>query len=72
MVYGFVKQSGGHLHIQSQEGSGTTAVQFTCSRDVAANHSARGTVADEGQQQGDETILVVEDDADVRHFIHHV
>jgi len=66
MVYGFVKQSGGHIRIYSEEGHGTTIRLYL--------PPARGTVdvitADsEAVSRGSEIILVVEDDPMVRNFV---
>jgi signal transduction histidine kinase/DNA-binding response OmpR family regulator len=64
MVYGFVKQSGGEIRIDSAPGAGT-AITIELPRcldaGTAQEDSLRATV-----QGGDETILVVEDDAAVR------
>ncbi|TPN82052.1 response regulator [Mesorhizobium sp. CU2] len=64
-VFGFVKQSGGHVKIYSEPGEGTTIKiylpRFTGPDDVApAKASARRDVP------ATETILLVEDDARVR------
>jgi signal transduction histidine kinase len=68
MVYGFVKQSGGHVKIYSEEGEGTT-VKIYLPRLVGAaieeDQADRAAVA-AGTQE--ETILVVEDDDDVRAY----
>jgi predicted ATPase/signal transduction histidine kinase len=61
MVYGFVKQSGGHVSVQSEEGSGTT-IKLYLPRSPGAADRADGASAS-ALQGGDETILVVEDDA---------
>lgn len=66
MVYGFVKQSGGHVHITSVPQQGTT-VRLYFPRCQAEAHQSRpedGTQAD--LPRGHETILVVEDNAEVR------
>lgn len=64
MVFGFVKQSGGHVSIDSTPGQGTT-VRLTFPRcHGAAEEQARMPQHD--AVRGRETILVVEDDADVR------
>lgn len=66
MVYGFVKQSGGHVKIYSEPGLGTTIKIFlpqVTSADIAAPETA---VVHEPHPTGDETILVVEDEEDVR------
>lgn len=66
-VYGFIKQSGGHLKIYSEPGQGTT-VKIYLPRLLAAEEPAGA--ADGGQPvlEGDrsETVLVVEDEDGVR------
>ena len=67
-VYGFVKQSGGHVKIYSEIGEGTT-VKIYLPRYLAEEEEATGaTAAPPIIPTGtpDETILVVEDDDDVR------
>jgi CheY-like chemotaxis protein len=66
MVYGFVKQSGGHIKINSQEGHGTTIRLYLPPAQGEVDPVAEGSEAAEG---GSETILVVEDDAVVRGFV---
>ncbi|WP_345774217.1 response regulator [Azospirillum argentinense] len=64
MVYGFVKQSGGHVKIYSEPGQGTTVRVY-----LPRAHQAEDvvTVIDNGPEAGgSETVLVVEDDDDVR------
>ncbi|AXS39514.1 ATP-binding protein [Breoghania sp. L-A4] len=65
MVYGFAKQSNGHITVDSDSGYGTT-VRLYLPRSRAA--SARERVADNipEPEPGSERILVVEDDPDVR------
>jgi PAS domain S-box-containing protein len=64
MVYGFVKQSGGHIKIYSEAGEGTT-VRIYLPR--ARQPEDVETDVDTGPiMGGSETILVVEDDEDVR------
>jgi len=66
MVYGFVKQSGGHIKISSEEGQGTTIeIHLPRSGEAAATSEASAASAPQG---GHETILVVEDDPLVRHY----
>ncbi|MCQ8783406.1 response regulator [Aurantimonas sp. CSK15Z-1] len=64
MVYGFVRQSGGHVAIDSAIGRGTTVTLFLprseCAEDVA------GTDHQPDAVHGAETILAVEDDPEVR------
>jgi PAS domain S-box-containing protein len=68
MVYGFVKQSGGHVKVYSEEGHGTT-VKIYLPRlisDVEEDEDLPETVLD--ASSGQQTILVVEDDDDVRAY----
>jgi PAS domain S-box-containing protein len=67
-VYGFVKQSGGHVKIYSEVGHGTT-IKLYLPR-MAGNPVEDGGSAPEpiGQGKRSETIMVVEDDDDVRTF----
>jgi PAS domain S-box-containing protein len=68
MVYGFIKQSGGHLKIYSEPGEGTT-VKIYLPRLVG-----QATVEPQDERTpppaggGEETVLVCEDDEDVRAY----
>jgi PAS domain S-box-containing protein len=66
MVYGFVKQSGGHIKIYSEEGHGTTIRLYLPVADGSADAPVAAAVTAQG---AGETILVVEDDALVRGFV---
>jgi CheY-like chemotaxis protein len=67
MVYGFVKQSDGHIKIYSEEGHGTTVrIYLPQAMSVAPPAELVSTPSIEG---GHETILVVEDDHLVRTFV---
>ncbi|MES2196366.1 MAG: ATP-binding protein [Pseudomonadota bacterium] len=67
MVYGFVKQSHGHIKIYSEEGHGTTVrIYLPQASGVALPAEQAG---EPGMTGGDETILVVEDDNLVRAFV---
>lgn len=68
MVYGFVKQSGGHVKIYSEPGSGTT-IKIYLPRLVSDVDPAEceGETLQDGQGH-DEVILVAEDDDDVRAY----
>jgi PAS domain S-box-containing protein len=67
-IYGFVKQSGGHITIDSEVGHGTTATLYFPKLD----HSEKTDLAAPEQETetpirgAGETILVVEDNPDVR------
>jgi signal transduction histidine kinase len=70
MVYGFVKQSGGHVKIYSKVGQGTTVKiylprLFGGSSDASEAAAAVTTAL----HSAAETILVVEDDEDVRAYM---
>ena len=70
MVYGFAKQSGGDVVIDSTPGQGTSVTLYLpCARDVAATAMEAPTVGGELMPRGSETVLVVEDDAHVREFV---
>jgi len=67
MVYGFIKQSAGHIKVYSEEGQGTTIRMYLppgtgSSPDLRPN-------SDNELEGGNETILVVEDDRLVRDYV---
>lgn len=66
-VYGFVKQSRGHVKIYSEVGEGTT-VKLYLPRIHAVAQAEEETAPKMPSGSKGETILVVEDDADVRTF----
>jgi signal transduction histidine kinase/CheY-like chemotaxis protein len=68
MVYGFVKQSNGHIKIYSEPGHGTTVKLYL----PQATGVPEALAAEPGiswAEHGDETILIVEDDALVREYV---
>jgi signal transduction histidine kinase len=67
MVYGFVKQSNGHIKIDSEEGRGTT-VRIYLPQAVGIAEPAE-SARPSSIEGGRETILVVEDDHLVRTFV---
>jgi CheY-like chemotaxis protein len=69
MVYGFAKQSGGHVKIYSEVGHGTTVRLFLPRAAVAAAKDARPARDDLEVAGRAATILVVEDDPDVRRSV---
>jgi signal transduction histidine kinase len=68
MVYGFVKQSNGHIKIYSEEGHGTT-VRIYLPQVSGDARPFEDKAGDSGIEGGHETILVVEDDNLVRTFV---
>ncbi|GMO11017.1 ATP-binding protein [Bradyrhizobium sp. TM233] len=67
MVFGFVKQSGGGIKVASEEGRGTI---FTIYLPKAEASALRPTGYDDRKiVGGKETVLCVEDDRDVRHYV---
>jgi CheY-like chemotaxis protein len=68
MVFGFVKQSGGHVKIYSEEGHGTS-VKIYLPRATGLHQTAAEAQVAADVQGGNETVLVVEDDALVRRYV---
>ncbi len=64
MVYGFARQSGGHARLYSEVGQGTTVRIYLPRTRLAETQST--ALRDEALVGGEETILVVEDDKEVR------
>jgi signal transduction histidine kinase len=67
MVYGFVKQSNGHINIYSEVGHGTTVRIYLPQASGAIQPVA--TQVASSIEGGHETILIVEDDSLVRNFV---
>lgn len=69
-VYGFIRQSGGHIRIASQPGEGTRAELYLPVHEGAGTPAPAPRRADGAAQEGsaDEAILVVEDEERVRNF----
>jgi PAS domain S-box-containing protein len=65
MVYGFVKQSGGAVHVYSEVGKGTT-LRVYLPRVYEAGQDAAPAAPAEPVRGGSETILLAEDDQAVR------
>jgi signal transduction histidine kinase/CheY-like chemotaxis protein len=74
MVYGFMRQSGGYLVIDSEEGAGTRirlyfrTAEKTDEPELAAADEAANTVPAARARQSDTMVLIVEDDVNVREF----
>jgi CheY-like chemotaxis protein len=71
MVYGMVRQCGGGATIESEEGIGTTVRLYfrRADRDAEVPASGGRTGDELRRARGAATILVIDDDEDVRHFI---
>jgi len=67
-VYGFVKQSRGHVKIYSEVGEGTTIKIYLPRHHSVADEKEDAVAQTVARGRRDETILVVEDDADVRTY----
>jgi PAS domain S-box-containing protein len=65
MVYGFAKQSGGDVHIESAPGLGTCVTIYLPRSESAAGHG-KAEREHENPERGSGNILLVEDDDDVR------
>jgi len=72
MIYGFARQSGGAVHIDSSVGHGTTVSMFLprCD-DAVAQVQTKAAAATAAAATG-QTVLVVDDEATVRHLIDEV
>jgi PAS domain S-box-containing protein len=68
MVFGFVKQSNGHIKIYSEEGHGTT-VKVYLPRATGVHQTTAELSASSRIEGGHEVVLIVEDDALVRRYV---
>ena len=68
MVFGFIKQSGGHIKIYSEEGHGTS-VKMYLPRATGLNQTAAEALIAANVEGGNEAVLVVEDDSMVRRYV---
>src|SRR5688572_2916342 len=68
MIYGFAKQSGGHAKIYSEVGHGTT-VRLYLPRLTNESLKSDSAAVAPARKGGGETILVVEDNPDVRRLV---
>jgi CheY-like chemotaxis protein len=67
-IYGFVRQSGGHVKIYSEVGEGTT-IKMYLPRFTGSALPLAETKSEPRRGRSGECILVVEDDADVRAYV---
>src|SRR5262245_57255846 len=67
MVFGFVKQSGGHVSLYSEEGQGTTVRMYLPRAEESEEAHASAAPVEAARGHG-ETVLVVEDDLLVRAY----
>ncbi len=68
MVYGTMKQTGGHIAVQSEVGKGTT-FHLYFPRAVPPVQEAAASAERTSDTRGSETILAVEDEAEVRDLL---
>src|SRR5260370_861290 len=68
MVFGFIKQSGGHITIYSEEGHGTS-IKMYLPRATGLSQTAAVVRMSASIKGGNEAVLVVEDDAMVRKYV---
>ncbi|MBW2541944.1 MAG: response regulator, partial [Deltaproteobacteria bacterium] len=68
MVYGFAKQSGGHVEISSEEGAGTE-VRIYIPRCWDSAEESDSVASSSAQHGRGETLLVVEDEPQVRRLV---
>jgi CheY-like chemotaxis protein len=68
-VYGFVKQSGGHVKIYSEDGQGTTVSIYLPRFTRSADSDEPPAYDMPGRSEAGEVILVVEDDEDLRSYL---
>jgi signal transduction histidine kinase/ActR/RegA family two-component response regulator len=68
MVFGFIKQSGGHITVYSEAGKGTT-FRLYLPRLAQSSPSSDERLDTPATRGGNETILVVEDNASLRRIV---
>ncbi len=70
MVFGFVKQSGGHIEISSSPGAGTTVCLFL-PRTTQTNQTQHSTEKEAEQLLG-KSVLLIEDNKELRQVVRHL
>ena len=68
-VYGIVTQSGGHIRVSSEPEKGAAFSVYLPRANGVASPAARGSASSMQARQTGESILVVEDDANVRQLV---
>ena len=68
-MYGFVKQSGGHVKIYSEDGQGTTVSIYLPRFTRPADSDEPPAYEMPGRSEAGEVILVVEDDEELRSYL---
>ncbi|GAA3718440.1 hypothetical protein GCM10022268_28440 [Sphingomonas cynarae] len=72
MIYGFARQSGGHVRIYSEVGQGTTVCVYLPRYHGDVDDDVAETRRIAAETAGGQTILVVDDEATIRHLIDEV
>jgi PAS domain S-box-containing protein len=70
-VYGIVKQSGGHVRVDSEPGAGTTFTIYL-PRVAATGETLRAAPPGAAMTRGTETVLLVEDEQEVRELTREI
>jgi PAS domain S-box-containing protein len=69
MVFGFMKQSGGHIQIYSEPGRGTTVRLYLPRAQQQGSDAGTGSIGQRTLPQGEEKVLVVEDNDQLRRVL---
>jgi signal transduction histidine kinase/CheY-like chemotaxis protein len=69
MVYGFVKQSNGHIKIYSEQGHGTSVKLYLPQATSGGPEEPAGETGGYAGEHGEQSILIVEDDPLVREYV---
>ncbi|WP_333574013.1 hybrid sensor histidine kinase/response regulator [Sphingomonas sp.] len=72
MIYGFAQQSGGQVRIYSEVGQGTTVCIYLPRHHGEADHDEFDFKAAAMESASGQTVLVVDDEATIRHLIDEV